>query len=57
MAKKGARVKFGLTCEVCKSTNYISEKNKINTVDAIKLIKYCKVCKKKTTHKEKKKLH
>lgn len=57
MAKKGARVKFGLTCEVCKSTNYISEKNKINTVDAIKLTKYCKVCKKKTSHKEKKKLH
>lgn len=57
MAKKGARVKFGLVCEVCKSQNYISEKNKINTVDAIKLKKYCKVCRKRTDHKEKKKLH
>lgn len=57
MAKKGSRVKFGMTCEICKATNYISSKNKVTTTEAMKLDKYCKVCRKKTTHKEKKKLH
>lgn len=48
---------IGLTCEVCKSTNYVTQKNKINTTEALKLTKYCNVCRKKTQHKEKKKLH
>jgi len=56
MAKKGARILFGLICEVCKKQNYVSEKNKITTTNAIKLIKYCNKCKKRTTHKENKKL-
>lgn len=57
MAKKGSRVKIGLTCEVCKRQNYVTEKNKLNTPEVIKLKKYCLKCRKRTTHKEKKKLH
>lgn len=57
MAKKGSRVKFGLLCEVCGSQNYVTEKNKINTTDSLKFEKFCSKCGKKTTHKEKKKLH
>ncbi|OGK17183.1 50S ribosomal protein L33 [Candidatus Roizmanbacteria bacterium RIFCSPHIGHO2_01_FULL_39_12c] len=56
MAKKGSRILVGLTCEVCKSQNYVVEKNKLNTQVALKLKKYCRGCKKHTTHKEKKKL-
>lgn len=56
MAKKGSRVLIGLVCEVCNKQNYVSEKNKINTTEAIKLKKYCNKCKKTTMHKEKKKL-
>lgn len=56
MAKKGSRVLLGLICEVCKSQNYVTEKNKINTTSAIKLNKYCRKCRKHTVHKEKKKL-
>jgi large subunit ribosomal protein L33 len=57
MAKKGNRLKIGLICELCKSHNYVTGKNKVNTTESLKLMKYCKVCKKKTQHKEKKKLH
>ncbi|MBI2049735.1 50S ribosomal protein L33 [Candidatus Roizmanbacteria bacterium] len=56
MAKKGSRVLVGLICEVCGSQNYVTEKNKVNTIEAIKLKKYCPHCKKRTIHKEKKKL-
>lgn len=56
MAKKGSRVLLGLVCEVCKSQNYVTEKNKINTTSAMKLNKYCRKCRKHTVHKEKKKL-
>lgn len=56
MAKKGSRILIGLTCEVCNSQNYVTEKNKVTTTGAIKLKKYCKNCKKRTAHKEKKKL-
>ncbi len=56
MAKKGSRILIGLICEVCKSLNYVVEKNKINTTGSLKLKKYCKHCKKRTSHKEKKKL-
>lgn len=57
MAKKGARVKIGLICEICKRQNYITQKNKLTTVDSLKLKKYCSYCRKHTIHKEKKKLH
>lgn len=56
MAKKGSRVLLGLVCEVCGKQNYVTEKSKINTTEAIKLKKYCNQCKKKTQHKERKKL-
>ncbi len=55
--KKGARVLVGLTCTVCGTFNYVSQRNKTNTVSPLKLNKYCKTCRKRTPHKEKKKLH
>lgn len=57
MAKKGNRVKVGLSCEVCGRHNYVTVKNKLNTSEALKFKKYCPNCRKKTAHKEKKKLH
>ncbi|MBP9691278.1 50S ribosomal protein L33 [Candidatus Woesebacteria bacterium] len=56
MAKKSARVQFGLVCTVCNNQNYVSEKSKINTQDALSFKKFCNTCKKVTDHKEKKKL-
>lgn len=56
-SKKGARGIVGLVCETCNSQNYITEKNRINTTEAMKIKKYCSQCKKTTIHKEKKKLH
>ncbi len=56
MAKKGPRQILAFVCSVCKTQNYITEKNKTNTPDKLVLKKYCSVCKKKTDHKEKSKL-
>ncbi|QQG47419.1 MAG: 50S ribosomal protein L33 [Candidatus Woesebacteria bacterium] len=62
MAKKGAREIVALVCSVCKSQNYITERNKVNlqvkAKKGEKLIvkKYCKTCKKHTEHKESSKL-
>lgn len=56
MAKKGSRVLIGLVCEVCSRQNYVTEKNKINTVGSLKLKKYCGFCRKQTVHKERKSL-
>ena len=56
MAKKGQRIKFALQCTVCKTNNYITEKNKLNTKDKISLNKFCRHCKKVTPHKETDKL-
>lgn len=56
MAKKGARPIFGLVCSVCKATNYISARNKVNVTEKIVLSKYCKECRKHTEHKENSKL-
>ena len=56
MAKKGSRVLLGLVCEVCGKQNYVTQKNKVNTTEALKLKKYCNQCKKTVAHKEKKKL-
>ena len=56
MAKKGPRQILAFVCSVCKTQNYITEKNKTNTPDKLVLKKYCLVCKKKTDHKEKSKL-
>jgi large subunit ribosomal protein L33 len=56
MAKKSARVLFGLVCPECSNQNYVSEKNKTNTQDPLSFNKFCDTCKKTTIHKEKKKL-
>lgn len=56
MAKKGQRQIIGLVCSVCKSQNYVTEKNKTNTPDKLVLKKYCRKCRKKTEHKESAKL-
>lgn len=55
MAKTN-RVLIGLVCEVCKRSNYVTEKNKVNTPDKVEFTKFCKQCKIKTNHKEKQKL-
>lgn len=53
MAKKGGhRITVGLVCTVCKNRNYLSQRNKINTEEKLKLTKFCKHCRKKTEHKE-----
>lgn len=56
MAKKEQRILFGLVCSVCKSQNYVSMRNKINTTEKLVLKKYCRHCRKHTEHKEKAKL-
>ena len=56
MAKKGSRIILGLVCEVCHNLNYVTQKNKISTTESLRFKKYCKTCKKRTVHKEKKKL-
>lgn len=55
--KKGARVKIGLACSVCKAQNYVSQKNRLTTTTSLELSKYCNKCRKATKHTERKKLH
>ncbi len=47
---------MALVCSVCKSQNYISERNKTNTPDKVNISKFCRKCKKHTLHKETQKL-
>jgi len=58
MAKKskGTRLTLGLQCTVCKSVNYITQRNKLNTPEKLVLEKYCKKCQKVQPHKEREKL-
>lgn len=56
MAKGEHRPNLGLICTVCKSRNYITQRNKINTLEKLKLKKFCKTCRKVTDHKENDKL-
>jgi len=56
MAKKEQRVKIALVCQMCKSQNYITTKNKLNIKEKLTLKKYCRHCKKHTEHKETDKL-
>lgn len=57
MAKKTNREIVGMVCTVCKSRNYMTDRNKIN-MENVKLVlsKYCKKCGKYTEHKETDKL-
>lgn len=52
MAKKGPRQILGLVCTVCKSQNYVSERNKTNTTEKLEIKKFCPKCRKHTLHKE-----
>jgi len=45
MAKKsGTRILIGLVCTVCKSRNYVTTRNKLNTPEKLKPKKFCKKC-------------
>lgn len=46
------RSMLALVCSVCKSQNYMTEKNKTNTPDKLVIKKYCFKCRKHTEHKE-----
>jgi len=56
MAKGEHRVIIGLVCSVCKNRNYLTQRNKLNTVEKIVLKKFCRHCRKITEHKETEKL-
>jgi len=60
MAKKGARELVALICTVCKSQNYITERNKVNMdtkgKGKLEVKKFCNMCKKVNPHKETTKL-
>ena len=57
MAKKEQRLVVGLVCTVCKSRNYVTIKNKLNSPEKLALKKFCSTCRKHTPHKEVTKLH
>jgi len=60
MAKKGARELVALICTVCKSQNYITDRNKVNMdtkgKGKLQINKFCKTCRKVVIHKETSKL-
>ena len=60
MAKKGARELVGMICSVCKSQNYVTDRNKVNMdtkgKGKLELKKWCQICKKVQVHKETSKL-
>lgn len=56
MAQKDQRLTLAMICTVCKSQNYITSRNKVNTLEKIVLKKYCRRCRKHTEHKETSKL-
>jgi large subunit ribosomal protein L33 len=55
-AKKTPRQLIALLCAKCGAQNYLTEKNKTNTPDKLKLNKYCRWCRIRTEHKESTKL-
>jgi large subunit ribosomal protein L33 len=55
MAKKKNEI-VALICQICKSQNYTTTRNKNNMEGKLTLNKFCKSCKKKTLHKESSKL-
>lgn len=54
--KKGPRIIVGLKCTECGKFNYLTERNKVNTTEKLKLRKYCKWERKHTIHTETSKL-
>jgi len=41
---KGNRILIGLVCSQCHNRNYVTEKNKINLPEKLKIQKYCSHC-------------
>jgi large subunit ribosomal protein L33 len=41
-----------LQCNVCKSRNYVTTKNKKTTPDRLEFSKFCRRCRQHTDHKE-----
>lgn len=56
MAKGDHRPVIGLVCTVCKNRNYLTSRNKINTLEKLTLKKFCNHCRKVQPHKETDKL-
>ncbi|MBI2595404.1 50S ribosomal protein L33 [Candidatus Daviesbacteria bacterium] len=52
MAKKANRIDLGLECSVCKSRNYVTSKNTVNTKEKLSLKKFCRKCRKVQIHNE-----
>ncbi|MDO8618884.1 MAG: 50S ribosomal protein L33 [Candidatus Daviesbacteria bacterium] len=52
MAKKGNRQILTMQCSVCKSKNYVSTRNTINTKDKLAIEKFCAKCRKNSPHQE-----
>ncbi|NPA26669.1 MAG: 50S ribosomal protein L33 [Chloroflexi bacterium] len=50
--KKGVRILVTLECTVCKSRNYLTEKNRRNDPGRLVLRKYCPRCRRHTEHRE-----
>ncbi|MEK7155138.1 MAG: 50S ribosomal protein L33 [Patescibacteria group bacterium] len=53
---KGNRQLIALICTVCKTQNYVVEKNRVNKPDKLSFSKFCRLCHKHTSHKETSKL-
>ena len=47
------RLTFLMSCTVCNSENYLTQKNKKNDPDRLEMMKFCPKCRKQTLHKEK----
>lgn len=43
-----------MKCDVCKMENYITKRNKKNSVEKLELVKHCHKCNAHRRHKEKK---
>ena len=52
MARKAVRMVITLECTECRERNYVSEKNRRNDPDRMRLRKYCPACRKHTEHRE-----
>ena len=52
MAKKGNENLAKMKCEVCKTVNYFTTRNKKILKEKLEMKKHCKKCKKHTMHKE-----
>ena len=54
--KKGPRMLVGLKCSETGRVNYITSRNKVNTTEKLRLMKYSPELRKKTLHVETSKL-